>query len=229
MDDATLHAVEHRLTRLERANRRWKVAVALAVGALGGVVALGAAEPDLIPDELRVKRLVIVDQNNKPRAVLGPSSYGSSGLRLYDERQKELVALEALPGSVPSMTFFAPDGKPAVWLISWPDVTTGLAFGDKEGKTVGLIMERDNMRLTFSDETGLSRTALGMVSDGQPGLALTDRDGTLRAELAIIDDEDPQLFFADKYGSDRAVLGLDKGRPVLDFLDETGKTIWKAP
>jgi hypothetical protein len=85
------------------------------------------------------------------------------------------------------------------------------------------------MRLTFSDETGLSRAALGMVSDGQPGLALTDKDGTLRAELAIIDDEDPQLFFADKYGSDRAVLGLDKGRPVLDLLDETGKTIWKAP
>jgi hypothetical protein len=68
-----------------------------------------------------------------------------------------------------------------------------------------------------------------MVSDGQPGLTLTDKDGTLRAELAIIDDEDPQLFFADKYGSDRAVLGLDKGRPVLDLLDETGKTIWKAP
>ena len=85
MDDATLHAVEQRLDRLERANRRWKVAVALAVGALGGVVALGAAEPDLIPDELRVKRLIIVDQNNKPRAVLGPSSYGSSGLHLYDE------------------------------------------------------------------------------------------------------------------------------------------------
>ena len=169
MDDATLHAVEQRLDRLERANRRWKVAVALAVGALGGVVALGAAGPAQVPDELRAKRLVVVDQNNKPRAVLGPSSYGSSGLHLYDERQKELVTLEALPGSVPSMTFFAPDGKPAVWLISWPDVTTGLAFGDKEGKTVGLVMKRDNMRLTFSDETGLSRAALGMVSDGQPG------------------------------------------------------------
>jgi hypothetical protein len=106
MDDATLHAVEQRLTRLERANRRWKVAVALAVGALGGVVALGAAEPDLIPDELRVKRLVIVDQNNKPRAVLGPSSYGSSGLP-SDERQKNWSRWSAA-GSVPSMTFFAP-------------------------------------------------------------------------------------------------------------------------
>jgi hypothetical protein len=127
------------------------------------------------------------------------------------------------------MTFSDPDGQAAMWLIAWPGVTTGLAFGDADGNAIGLIVERDNMRLTFADNAGQARVALGLTPEEPPSLVLADREGTPRAELSLQEDEDPQLLFSDKYASERARIGLQRGRPLIDFLDETGKTLWTAP
>jgi hypothetical protein len=54
------------------------------------------------------------------------------------------------------------------------------------------------------------------------GQSVEQRRGRLEAE-------DPQVLFSDKCGSDPARIGLQRGRPLINFLDETGNTLWTAP
>lgn len=229
MDERVLDELQHRMTRLERTNRRMRTVGLLAAIGLAGVAALGAATRTEPVDEIRTKRVVVVDDQNVPRATLGLTAHGVAGLRLYDEQQRELVGLEVLPGSVPSLTFFGPDGHTAAWLIAWPDVTTGLAFGDERGNAVALVTERDRMRLTMSDSNGITRSELTAGLDELPGLLLTDANGLPRAELSLNEDEDPQLLFGDQYGVDRARLALDQGQPTIELLDEMGMRVWGQP
>jgi hypothetical protein len=191
--------------------------------------ALGAAGPPRPSEEVTTKRLVVVDQNHQRRASLGLSSHGTAGLRLFDEAQRERVSLEVLPGAVPSLTFFGPDGRTLVWLIAWPDVTTGLAFGDESGNAVALVSERNRMRLTMADANGVPRSEVVAGTDEVAGLLLTDADGMPRAELSLNEDEDPQLLFGDQYGSDRIRLALEKGLPVIELLDDMGNRVWGGP
>lgn len=229
MDDRTLDELQHRMARLERTNRRMRTLGLLAAISLAGAAALGAAARTEPVEEIRTKRVVVVDDRNAPRATLGLTAHGVAGLRLYDEQQRELVGLEVLPGSVPSLTFFGPDGRTAAWLIAWPDVTTGLAFGDEHGNAVALVTERDRMRLTMSDPNGVTRSELTAGLDELPALFLTSADGLPRAELSLNEDEDPQLLFGDQYGVDRARLALNQGQPTLELLDELGMRVWGQP
>jgi hypothetical protein len=229
MDDIGTRTLIERLERLERANRRMRGLVLAVLGAAACAAVVGASAPAKPADDVTAKRFVVVDANNKPRATLGLSPHGSTGLRLYDEQQRELASLEVLPGSVPSLTFFGPDGRTAVWLISWPDVTTGLAFGDEGGNALAMVTERNRMRLTMSDANGMARTELVAGTGELPGLLLTDGDGIPRAELSLNEEEDPQLLFGDQYGNDRARLALEQGRPTVELLDEDGKRVWGKP
>jgi hypothetical protein len=229
MDERLLGVLEGRIARLERTNRRMRTIGLLAGIGLAGAAALGASGRTEPVDELRAKRVVVVDDRNSPRATLGLTNHGVAGLRLYDDRQRELISLEVLPGAVPSLTFFGPDGRTAAWLIAWPDVTTGLAFGDERGNAVALVTERDRMRLSMSDANGTPRSEVIAGTDELPGLLLTDAEGLPRAELSLNEDGDPQLIFGDQYGGDRARLALDQGQPTIELMDEMGTRVWGQP
>ena len=92
--------VTQRLERLERELRRWKGLGSAAVVVLGLVILLGATGAK-VPDEIRAKRFVLVDEDGKQRAVLGsgevphevlPSLPGkkpfATGLTLFDTEKK---------------------------------------------------------------------------------------------------------------------------------------------
>ena len=77
-----------RLDRLERANRRWR---RMAIGA--GLLALAAAAPATQPaaEELRTHRLVLVDEQGRPAAVLYHKEGVGCGLVFVDPANVKAV------------------------------------------------------------------------------------------------------------------------------------------
>lgn len=94
MSEPTSDTLTSRLDRLERELRWWRVA-GTGVLCILSVIVLMAATRAQVPDEMKAKRVVIVDQQGNPRIVLGRASdYGKFGLTLL--RSKGIAAGEFL-------------------------------------------------------------------------------------------------------------------------------------
>lgn len=65
-----LRDLEDRLDRLETSRRRWQRGAVLSLVALVGVIAIGAARQAEIQDEVRTRKLVVVDENDVARVVI---------------------------------------------------------------------------------------------------------------------------------------------------------------
>jgi hypothetical protein len=106
MDDvAALTALAHRLERLERGIRRWRLLGGIAWGGLALGVALnlaliarvpGTLGPDDEPDtdesvaeeEIRARAFVLVDDEGRPRGALGLRADGTPALAFSDAQGK---------------------------------------------------------------------------------------------------------------------------------------------
>jgi hypothetical protein len=133
MDSSTLDRLTQRLDRLERENRRWRLAGCLSVLGLVAVALMGQAirgkvakvveaERFVLRDSSGIERaaldilpggaaLSLLDQNGAPRALLSQEAIGflSDGSRAH-------VALAMLPGGRPLMDFAGPTGNVRVQL-----------------------------------------------------------------------------------------------------------------
>ena len=83
-------AMEQRLERLERDNRRWKAMTTLAMGILSLIFLIGAGKSDetSVPNEVQAHAFVLVDRNGTPLARLGLLPHGAWGLGFYDQGKK---------------------------------------------------------------------------------------------------------------------------------------------
>ena len=107
MDDAdSLPALAHRLERLERGIRRWRVLGGIAWAGLALGVALNLAllvrvpgalgtddEPDtdesqVAEDEVRARAFVLVDDEGRPRGAFGLRADGNPALAFSDAQGK---------------------------------------------------------------------------------------------------------------------------------------------
>ena len=95
----TLDAIAARLDRLERSSRRWRRA-AIGLGLLAVAAAAPASQP--AADELRTRRLVLVDAQGRPAAVLYHKQGAGCGLIFVDP---------ANPKNVVSAFGWAADGS----------------------------------------------------------------------------------------------------------------------
>ena len=84
--------VESRLAKLERENRVMKWAAIVIAGLVGSMALMGQAATPKVVDEIRTKRLVVVDAAGKARAGLGLVQ-GAPWLSLYDAGGKTRAAL----------------------------------------------------------------------------------------------------------------------------------------
>jgi hypothetical protein len=83
--------LSQRLDRLERENRWWRCTASLAV--VGVVlIPLVAATAAKAPEEIRAKKLVIVDDEGRQRIVLG--WYAGYGLKIIGKGDKTRISLE---------------------------------------------------------------------------------------------------------------------------------------
>jgi hypothetical protein len=94
-----------RLERLERSNRRLKLALPLAVAAVAlAALSLRRANPVpqvvAVPDAIEARRFVLVDSRGVQRAVLETAESGGPQLLLTDAEGDVELAIFAVPGGV---------------------------------------------------------------------------------------------------------------------------------
>ena len=103
MSAIQMEALQNRLNRLERESRIWKSAaiLALAIFALGILMGATSSKKPRVVDEIRAKRLYIVDGEDKIRAALAlvvkENVEKGVGLALYDRKGHTRASLGVSP------------------------------------------------------------------------------------------------------------------------------------
>jgi hypothetical protein len=151
-----MDTLRNRLNRLERENRIWKAAaiLALAIFALGTLMgATGSKEP-LVIDEIRAKRVYIVDGEEKIRAALAlvvkENVEKGVGLALYDGKGRTRASLGVSPNG------------------------SNVLLKDADGKTrATLATSQNGPAMALFDSNFNPRAALTVTENG-PALRLYD-------------------------------------------------------
>ena len=217
MTDDGLDRLIERLDRLERADRRRKLTSAAIVVLLVAGMGFAAAAPQPAPEapplgsaisEIRAKRLVLVDDAGKLRAVLGSATRGAVSLGLLDNDDKIRAVLIVDANGIPRLDLFGADETRRMVLSVFPN-RSGLAiFG----------------------EGGRGGAVLDVAADGTASVGLTDKQERARAGLHLRADGTVLLNVSDISEKVRAALGVGAdGAPGLGIWDKDGKRIWQAP
>src|SRR5256712_7016511 len=145
MKGDALACLAERLDRLERAHRRWKLASSATVLMLLSAIGLGAAAPrspqpipEAIPmgsvvDEVRAKRVVLMEDTGKVRAVLGAATRGAVSLELLDNDGKIRSVLIVDSSGTPRLELFGADEARRVMLSVFPN-RSGLGIFGAAGR-----------------------------------------------------------------------------------------------
>jgi len=180
--------VQQRVARLERERRAWRIGVGAVVAGL--FLAGATASPGV--DEVRARRIVVVDAQGTERAFLGLGLDGSPELALRDAQGKERAFLTLGTGGSPWLALRDARGKGQAILSVLPGEGPGLALRDAQGKErIALDVLRDrNPRLALLHAQGKDRAILGAaelegirtgVAERRPesSLVLFDANGTV--------------------------------------------------
>lgn len=110
-----LTALVGRIERLERGNRRyrWMLGVAIVLGLIiGPVVAVNAGDEGTTRfDTVSVKRLAVMDGNNRVRALMGTKDDGKSYLSLFDVNNKVRASLAVTKTNNPMLSLYDENQK----------------------------------------------------------------------------------------------------------------------
>jgi hypothetical protein len=127
MNDLAMETLARRLDRLERENRRLRLAAVLVVALLSAVVAYGQAPLDLPapakPGKIvAAQQFIVHDARGGVRAELGTLPDGTVRLVLYDRgyRDEKRIVLGVGPKKAPTLTFAETNGK-VLWTA--PSIT----------------------------------------------------------------------------------------------------------
>lgn len=196
-----------RLKKLERQNRRFKLAgITVLVLAAAGLM-MGLASPK--DQQVEAERFVVRDASGKVRALFGVTPNGDTLLALSDQNGTMRVGLFAYPDGVSSLTFADKNGKDRATLAVSSDLHVGLVLKDQAGEV---------------------RAGLNVSADGSSALALGDKNGTNRAMLTLMPNGEPGLLLSDQAGNIRSLmhLGAD-GSPQLKMVNKDAQTVFTAP
>ena len=126
--------LEQRIERVERENRRLKIAALTALLGLGGAFSLGAAASP--PQKLEAETIVLRDAQGKSRIVLGVDEEGP-GIAFLDTKGKLRLNL-GLAKEGPAVDLLDAAEHPRATLLLTEDHGPSLHFVDKKGSQVSL-------------------------------------------------------------------------------------------
>ncbi len=219
MEPLNVAALDERINRLERRVRVFQAGCALAMVALAAACLVFKARPvqaDEAAQVLRVRGLIIEDEQGRPRILLGapvPKVSGrkrqddATGLIILGEHGADRVAV-AYPTPEPQIrgriskrigpdagiVFDDPEGNERGGFGAFDDgsVVLGLDYPDREGVSLVVAPRLGFSGIIINAEHGSpsERAELGVLQDGTSLLKLADTNGTERVML-IVQDESP--------------------------------------
>jgi hypothetical protein len=144
-------AVDERIRTLERRLRTMQVALAFIVLAGAGLLmgALRPAQPEAA-DEIRTRRLVVVDDAGVPRVVIGQDPVDtqrrsrSAGITIYDTHGHERGGMSTFDDGSVVLALDAPVGVGAPMrdraaMVVWPNGASYVMLLDNETKAVAKL------------------------------------------------------------------------------------------
>jgi hypothetical protein len=249
MPDSPLdRTVLDRLDRLERANRRYRLAL---LGA--GCLCLGWAACSVgadVKNVLAAERFALVATDGSEKAALELDQKGNPMLTL---RSGSSFAL--LTASGPALLLRGADGKTGAFvgidsrnasrlelcshrlldgvrLTTHEDGSAGVYVLDVNGRERGGLesYSKGGAALNFRDAQGKMRAHMGIGETSLPDVLLLDEAGGRRLGMLVLEDGNPLLEIADPRGDPRIQLTtLFDGSPRLQLLREDGSPSFEAP
>jgi len=155
MNEPTMDTLKQRIDRLEREARRWRVLAfgLLAVWSL--VILLGATRG--VPDELKARRFVVVDETGTTRGSFSASGKVAS-LVLTGNTGRRRITLAVLGRGAPLLMFSDSSGARRLQLAQQPG--------------------SDMVHLSIWDRNNKKRALIG-VGNQFSGVVLFDKDGKI--------------------------------------------------
>ncbi len=124
--------VDNRIERLEREMRRLRGWILVLSIALVTTFALGATQG--APDELTLRKLIIVDGDGKERIVADTTSEGAALFVHYDLDGKSRITAMTLPGGSAHLLHHDSNGKKRIEMNTLPGGYASLMHYDSDGK-----------------------------------------------------------------------------------------------
>lgn len=125
-----------KLETLERENRQWKRAGAVALAGMVALGLMGQSTSGEVAKVVEAKEFILRDSRGDTRAVLALGSDGSVDLGLSDETGTARVWLSLGPQGSPSVALFDRAARPRTTLRLWPDGVPPLALNDQKGNVI---------------------------------------------------------------------------------------------
>jgi len=249
MSDSRLgQEVLDRLDRLERANRRYRLAL---VGA--GFLCLGWTACSLGPQAknvLSAERFVLVGPDGSEKATLELDQKGHPMLALRNGQSSALLTTNGA-----SLLLRGPDGKTGAFvgidsrntsrielcsarlldgvrLTVHTDGSSGVYVNDVNGRERGGLesFSKGGTALTFRDGNGKIRAHMGLGETSLPDVLLLDEAGGRRLGMLVQEDGNALFEMADSRSEPRVQFStLFDGSPSLQLMREDGSPCFEAP
>src|SRR5215471_10941732 len=163
MDTSMIPTLLERLEKLERSNRRLKLAGLALVVALAAIGVMGQARPPL--QTVEAQEFVVKDAGGVVRARLGASQSAAS-LNLFHEGGRAHLAVSDAAGKVKALLLLSPE---TVGLYLSPVDATG---PPKSPRVVFEVLNQGTGGFAFYDRNGQTRMLLGAVADDGSSTAI---------------------------------------------------------
>ena len=207
-----------RIAKLERANSTYRKLLLLPCLA-AGVFAVVGFKSDGVPDVVKAKKFVVVDDDGKERVIIGRPAgelgKDANGVFVYDPRGKLRVATSS------------PDPDPP-GQGERREVASGLVIYDATGKERGgVVTLNDGTAVCALDGKDHEGVAMAVWPNGLPTFGMwnpADKTPHISLWLNVGLDGFPTLSFIDPNQKSRMVLGIDKDTKAgISVSDATEK------
>jgi len=170
MDQPSFEAVVKRLERVERENRRWRVAGLFVMVALASVLVMGQARP---PTTVEAREFIVrtTEGNRVMRLSAGPG--GQPSLAFFDQQGEARILMYLYDRGTPGFSLLAaPPSKATLHLAAYGDGTPRIDWTDDNGSvrakmglsSRGLTNVDQSPYIVFLDQNGEN----GNVTWGAP-------------------------------------------------------------
>ena len=173
-------SIEERVERLEKQNKRLKLALGLLAVLLAvGVTMVTTRQEAIFGETVKAQQFLLTDKGGKTRASLDVTIDGEPYLNLYDKAGKRRFAVGVLKSGEPSLGFLDKNGKRRVAIGIRTAGEPILRLSDKEGKSRVAISIRKSgdASLQFLDTKKRVRVQMGTIAGRGGFITLVDALG----------------------------------------------------
>jgi len=152
----------------------------------------GPGQPDPRKVTLRARRLELIDEEGRPRAILQVTAKGAPSLAFYDKKGSGTVILGANPDQSAMLLFRGREGSKAKFAIEADGSPTMVLF-DRKGKARSILRLSPGGEplLALQDERQRTRVVLGAITADVAGRTLGERP---ISSLALFDENEKPLW-----------------------------------